>query len=149
MIKTIYLHIHSSCMWLSMKHFWFNVLVPASNQNQIQTTDDTKLILNPPIVGEKNPWLAEMSYSLQIIFPIHHKIKKDTTIPILGDFIFFNKMSAHLASATVRFLSSTVVPKVRASISSVPVAYTLPALTRAAHCASASPGAYNKSQLCP
>lgn len=82
--------------------------------NQIQITDDMKL--NSPIIGEENPWLAE--------------------------FVFvFNKMSPHLASATVKFLSSTVVPKVRASISSVPVAYTLPALTRAAHCASASPGA--------
>lgn len=49
----------------------------------------------------------------------------------------------YLASATVRFLSCTLVPNVRASISSVPVAYTLPALTNTAHWASASPGAYN------
>lgn len=54
-----------------------------------------------------------------------------------------NLWYAYLASLTVRFLKSTDVPNVRASISSVLVAKTFPDFTNAAHWASASPGAWN------
>ena len=47
----------------------------------------------------------------------------------------------YLASLEVRLRTSILEPNVRASISSVAVAYTLPALVNAAHCASASHGA--------
>ena len=49
--------------------------------------------------------------------------------------------STHLASLKVRCRRRTLEPKVSASMSSVPVAYTRPAFTSAAHCASASHGA--------
>ena len=52
-----------------------------------------------------------------------------------------HRSSPYLASLNVRCLNKTVAPKVSASMSSVPTAYTLPALTRAEHWASASHGA--------
>ncbi len=53
------------------------------------------------------------------------------------------QVSHYFASLAVRCLSSTFVPKVSPSMSSVAVANTFPALTRAAQLASASQGAYN------
>lgn len=53
-------------------------------------------------------------------------------------------MPTYFASLAVRCRRRTLVPKVRPSISSVAVAKTFPALTRAAQLASASHGAYDK-----
>ena len=50
-------------------------------------------------------------------------------------------MGIFLASLNVMCLNRTFDPKVSASMSSVAVPYTFPALTSAAHCASASQGA--------
>jgi hypothetical protein len=51
-------------------------------------------------------------------------------------------MGIFLASLKVMCLSRILEPKVSASMSSVAVAKTFPDFTRAAHCASASQGAY-------
>lgn len=59
---------------------------------------------------------------------------------------YYKVNHTHLASLNVRCLSNTLEPKVRASMSSVPVAYTLPAFTRAEHWASASHGAFRIKQ---
>ena len=56
----------------------------------------------------------------------------------------YHKSTTHRASAKVRWRSSTVEPNVSESMSSVAVAYTLPAAHSAAHWASASHGACSR-----
>ena len=53
-------------------------------------------------------------------------------------------MGIFLASLYVMYRNRILEPKVKESMSSVAVAYTFPAFTNAAHCASASQGALNK-----
>ena len=58
-------------------------------------------------------------------------------------------MGIFLASLKVMCLRRTFDPKVSASMSSVAVPYTFPAFTRAAHCASASHGAWRRRAQTP
>lgn len=63
-------------------------LVPTSNL--IQIADEMRLIPNLPIAGKENPWASrDVIFIANYFFNTpYDKVKKDTTMPILGHFCF-------------------------------------------------------------